>query len=344
MSNSRERIQNAINFKRVDKLPVRIYAAPGGYYAHGQKLHELLCACGHDFGPVSEFVQPEPIPASDYDAEGNYYSKSVDEWGVEWEFRIPGIQGHPSHYPLADWDALSNYKVPPLPDDLSKNLAQTISNEKELRKEYYRIGFTGTYFERLSALRPFEEVLIDVTLGDENICRLADMIFARGAEIIDKMLQIGYDSIFIGDDYGTATGPLISPDAFKEFFYPRYKALFDPVHQNSKNVFMHSCGNIDVLLTEFRKMGVDVIWPQITNWEFKDLASKLKDLGLAIELHPDRGDMMQHGSAEQVREYVKRLIDVFEIYEGGSWLYVEIEPGFKWETTEALITEIMKYR
>jgi hypothetical protein len=344
MSSARQRITNAIHFAPVDKLPVRIYAAPGGYYTHGEKLHELLCACGHDFGPTSEFRMPPPIPPEHVDTEGNYHAKRLDEWGVEWEFRIPGVQGHPCAYPLADWAALETFLVPPLPSGYTSGIKDSITREANLRQEFFRVGSVGTVLERMHALRSFEDILVEIQLADEHAVRLADILFARVEELVRAWLRIGCDAISFGDDFGVSTGPLFPPNTWREFFFPRYQKVMDLVHTAGKTVFMHSCGKVDSLLPDFREMGVQVLWPQITSWEMQDLAKRSRDLGLVLELHPDRGNLMHHGTAQDVRDYIRRMIEVFAVGDGGSWLYVEIEPGFRWETTEALILEIMARR
>ena len=56
------------------------------------------------------------------------------------------------------------------------------------------------------------------------------------------------------------------------------------------------------------------------------------------------GELMQHGTPAQVRDYVLRLLDVFDTAHGGSWLYIEIDPGFPWENVEALFSVAMEVR
>ena len=48
-------------------------------------------------------------------------------------------------------------------------------------------------------------------------------------------------------------------------------------------------------------------------------------------------ELMQRGSPAEVRDYVLRMLDDFRTADGGSWLYIEIDPGFKWENVEALV-------
>jgi hypothetical protein len=91
-------------------------------------------------------------------------------------------------------------------------------------------------------------------------------------------------------------------------------------------------------------LGVDVLWPQLTAFDVPDLARRSRELGLALELHPDRGDLMQRGTPDDVRTYVHRLLDTFDTYSGGSLLYVEVDPGFPWANVEALFETAMELR
>ena len=75
-----------------------------------------------------------------------------------------------------------------------------------------------------------------------------------------------------------------------------------------------------------------------------ELADRCRDLELAVELHPDRGDLMQKGKPEDVRRYVHKLVEAFDTLSGGSWLYIEIDPGFPWANVEALFETAMDLR
>ena len=98
------------------------------------------------------------------------------------------------------------------------------------------------------------------------------------------------------------------------------------------------------MLEDFRELGVDVLWPQLTAFDLPDLARRCRQLGLAVELHPDRGDLMQHATPASIRDYVRRMLDTFETPAGGSWLYIEIDPGFVWPNVEALFEVAMELR
>ena len=92
------------------------------------------------------------------------------------------------------------------------------------------------------------------------------------------------------------------------------------------------------------ELGVSVIWPQLPLFDLPELAKRSRQLGLAVQLHPDRGDLMQRGKPQEVRDYVRRLVDTFGTASGGSWLYLEVDPGFPWANVEALFESAMELR
>ena len=74
------------------------------------------------------------------------------------------------------------------------------------------------------------------------------------------------DIFFIGNDFGTQSGLLMSEQDWKELYYQNYKLLIDLAHQYGFKVMVHSCGGIEPLLPYFVELGVDIIDPvQITS-------------------------------------------------------------------------------
>ena len=209
---------------------------------------------------------------------------------------------------------------------------------------YYHVGGGVSIFETLQSLRPFEEVLIDILQDTPEINRLADMLVDYAARQIDNVLAAGADAISVGDDFGTQQTLLMAPRVWRRFFKPRYRALLEPVKRAGLKVFFHSCGHIEAILDDLREVGADAIWPQLPLFDHRALARRCRELGLVVQMHPDRGELLQRGTPQQVRDYLFRLIDEFGTRGGGSWLYLEIDPGFPWANVEALYEAALELR
>jgi uroporphyrinogen-III decarboxylase len=161
---------------------------------------------------------------------------------------------------------------------------------------------------------------------------------------VRKALALDVDAVTFGDDFGMQDRPFFSPQVWRRFFKPRYKRLFEPVLRAGKQVFFHCCGYIPDLLPELADLGVRAVWPQLNAFDLADLAHRCRDLGLAVQLHPDRGELMQRSAPDQIRAYMRKLCETFDARNGGSWVYVEIDPGFPFENVQALFDAVQEIR
>jgi uroporphyrinogen-III decarboxylase len=185
---------------------------------------------------------------------------------------------------------------------------------------------------------------MDIEDDTPEVNRIADIINTHNEGVVRHSLLLESDAVSFGDDLGTQNALMISPDAFRRFFKPRYARLFAPVVEKKKKVLFHSCGQITAVLKDLHDVGADAVWPQLPLYDLSELAARCRDLGLAVQLHPDRGALMQRGTPGLIRDYVLRLLDIFDTAHGGSWLYIEIDPGFPWENVEALFAVAREVR
>lgn len=340
----RQRVLAALSWTAPDVVPLRIFPAPGGLYEHGRKLADLIRECGHDFGPLDHVELPPPPPPEDFDPDGSYHAFKTDAWGTTWEYRIFGIWGHPVKWPLDDWSKLDAYRAPAPPPCAGDHLEAARAQAAAHRQRYYLLHGGGSLFEKLHSVRRFEDVLMDILHDAPEVNRLTDLIADNVEAHVRRALALGADGVTFGDDFGTQTALLLSPDTWRRFFKPRYQVLFEPVKAAGKHVLFHSCGKIGPILEDLREIGVDVIWPQLTAFDLPELAAQCRDLGLTVELHPDRGELMQRSRPAAIKDYVHRVLDAFGTLDGGSWLYLEVDPGFPWDNVEALFEVAMELR
>jgi len=301
-------------------------------------------ATEHDFGDAASTAMPEPPAATDFDADGRYHLIRTDAWGTTWEHRIFGIWGHPIAWPLNDLSALDSWHAPAAPACAGAVFEAARAAAATFRSTWYETEDGGALFEAMRWVRRFEYILMDIEDDTPEVNRIADIINAYNESLVRYALALDTDAVSFGDDLGTQNALMISPEAFRRFFKPRYGRLFEPVVRKGKTILFHSCGQVSAVLGDLKDVGVNAIWPQIPLYDLADLARRCRDLGLAVLLHPDRGDLMQHGTPTQIRDYVLRLLDTFDTAHGGSWLYIEIDPGFPWENVEALFAVAREVR
>ncbi len=333
--NSRERVFTMLDFKSPDRIPIQVHPSMGGLFEHGQKLLDLIHTCPNDFDDLSGVTLPEPSP-EDFKEDGSYHRIAVDEWGVTWDYRIFGVWGHPYNEPLADLNKIISYSppsTPPLSGPIFESAKEAISKHKE---KYFCVRSGGMLWEQLHFLRPYEDCMFDIMDDTSEINHIADMITNYMEGYVLHNLAAGADAIAFGDDFGTQQALIFPPEIWQRFFKPRYERLCRHIRKAGKKIFFHSCGQIAPLLDDFADLGVNAVWPQLPLYNQQELAKRSRDLGIAIQLHPDRGNLMQCSGPIDVHDYLYRLMDNFATDNGGSWLYLEVDPGFKWENVQVL--------
>ncbi len=336
-------MQSALAFQSVDKIPLQIHPSPGGLYEHGQKLLDLMRDCGHDFGDQGDLALPV-IPPQDFDTDGRYHKIVLDEWGTTWEHRLFGVWGYRISYPLADISRLADYQLPEVKIISGNDLERARTASSSHRQHYYLAGGGLSIFETMQSLRPFEDVLIDLAHDTPEINRLADLLVDHNLRLLENALATNVDAVVVGDDFGTQQAMLFSPKIWRRFFLPRYQRLFEPIKKAGKLIFFHSCGKIDPIIEDLRAVGANAIWPQLPLYDHRSLAQRCRTLGLAVQLHPDRGDLLQRATPTQVRSYILELVNEFDCLSGGSWLYLEVDPGFPWANVQAMFETAMELR
>jgi uroporphyrinogen decarboxylase len=334
----RERVFAAVDRTGPDRPPLYVPRPTDGVLCEqGQGLLDLLQRYPQDFGDLSDLRVP-PLPPHAFDDE--YRETRVDVWGVTWEFRIFGHHGHPVVRPLDDLRALDSYQPPsPPPMDGPGFEAQCRAAAAREERFYFVDGWV-TIFEVLHAVRRFEDVLMDLASDEPHLHRIGDMIADYDEAWVRQMLAYGVDGVMFADDWGTASGPMISRELWRRFFRPRYERVMAPVKAAGKHVFFHSCGCTEWLWEELAELGIDVFWPQLTANDNARLAAWCHRHGVALLAHPDRAELMVREDPEAVRAEVRRLVATFGSPEGGLLTHGEVDRGFSFVNLEALYSEV----
>ncbi len=341
---SRQRMLDTFNYNNPDKIPVVYHPSTAGLHIHGQKLVDLF----NQFPPDNPIKYNQlPVPPNDaIDANGNYHEYKVDEWGTGWEYLIFGIAGHPKTYPFVTWkDALKNYKFPIIPEIGSEEMKVGQTNTLGIKDDFLIFNGWISIFEKLHALRPFQDVLMDIALQNEDLLLFIEKLVTYWMQVVDYYIAIGTDVFVFGDDWGMQESTLIDPDSFREIFKPHYQLLFNHIQNAGGMVFLHCCGYMGELLDEFIGMGLRGLWPQINLYDKDDtFTQKCKKNRIAVYIHPDRQKLIPLGTPNEIDNYIKHSAEKYKKLGGGGIFYVEIENDAPFENVKALIEAIHKYR
>ena len=196
-----------------------------------------------------------------------------------------------------------------------------INNIKKLHDEtdYAIMLSVGcNLFETGNFLRGMENFLSDIYLDKNGTKRLIDKLVEGNMKFLDRVLKgVGeyVDLLQFGDDLGLQNGPFMSPDVFKEIFKPRYKKMWDFVHNNTDcKIFLHSCGSVYELLPHLIDAGVDVLNPVQTTAVNMEPERLKKEFGKYITFWGggcNTRDVLPNKTPIEVKEDVKSRIEIF---------------------------------
>lgn len=241
---SRERVQRAIRFQKPDRIPV---------YFPDLGVSDLV------------FVADASLPFSGK-PEGSFWR---DEWGCGWRRAEEGPledRGQVVDPPLPCWEDLSYYRWPePNIRRRWELLSRLRAASDWLPKEaevYHLVKIPFTLFERLWALRGMENLLLDFLEHPERVQDLADRVLEFQKALVRGLKPFTphfVQGVFFTDDWGSQTGPLISPKVFENFLLPRYYQLVHLSHKLGLDVWFHTCGNTLAYIERMVEIGVDVL-------------------------------------------------------------------------------------
>jgi len=182
----------------------------------------------------------------------------------------------------------------------------------------YRIGYWWYgLFERHWQLRGMEDALCDYYDYPDEVHRLFRAVTDFYLVMIERgKRELNLDAIFFGDDLGGQVSPFLSPALFREFIKPYYNEIINKAHSLNMHVWLHCCGNIEILIPDLIEIGLDVLHPiQKHTMDRKKIADKFGN-DICIWIGFDVQRVIPFGTCAEVREEVREMMDTFFRPEG----------------------------
>ena len=237
-----EVVRRAIEMDRPDRLPLKL-EAPIKTERWGLLKSDVTMIPWNFAGPGSRAQR-----------------QTVDEWGCVWERTEMNNMGQITGHPLSHWTNMEWFSWPD-----ASNSAYFEGMEKQFDKQTQKYNCTIIFmflFERMHALRGFQNCLVDFYEYPEKIAYLADRIVDFNLGIIENISSRFPGQIHglaFTDDWGTQQAMMINPRLWRKFFKPRYKVLFDAIHNAGWHIWMHTDGKMNVILPDLIELGLDVV-------------------------------------------------------------------------------------
>lgn len=271
----RDRVEMALAREAPDRCPMQISFTPefadrlrADLSLKGTKVHNP-----HGGGNTYELERAldEDLLLTSVGWANSYYQEDetyVDEWGVTWRsqpYETPYGVGHYTEmigHPLADAAALDSY-VPPDPHR-PELYAEAERVVRDFKDEYWIVGVTvTTIFETAWALRGYERMLVDLLQEPDLAARILDIPFHYHLTAAKKLVELGVDMIWTGDDIGAQQRMLMSPATWRRHFKPRMATFIAELKAINPQVKVayHSDGVITPIIPDLIEIGLDVLNP-----------------------------------------------------------------------------------
>lgn len=259
--NSKERVMTAFDHREPDRVPAWLGMSPAFRQAAKQHLglpddESLAVYVGDDFRRVIA-----PYAGPDHAAPYHNLPPGATYRSVFGILRHGYEGGQPMNHPLAAATSAAEADAFAWPDPAWIDVSR-------LRAE--AAGWAGQYAILGGEWAPFWHDAIDL-LGMENLIyqmfdapALVDAVLEHTVDyyyaVSERIFEQAADQIdiyFIGNDFGSQTGPLVGETQFRRFLLPPLKRLIDLGHRWGLKVLLHCCGGFEPLIPALIEAGLD---------------------------------------------------------------------------------------
>lgn len=271
---SKERVLTILDHKEADRVPK--FASFTPEFAsrlrkhlemkddlvnpHGTSEHDLDIKVGNDM-----LLFAQGFANSYYQSLDKNYD---DEWGIGWKIINystkfgKGSYTEISKNPLREDNSLKIY-IPPDPaiESRYEGCKKLI---KCYGKEYAIMGvIVCTIFESAWALRGLDTLMIDLIENEDIANKILDIPFNYHLYAGKKMVELGVDLIWTGDDVGGQNAMIMSPQLWRKYLKPRMANLYSELKRiNPKlKIAYHSDGYIIPIIDDLVEIGLDILNP-----------------------------------------------------------------------------------
>jgi len=190
-------------------------------------------------------------------------------------------------------------------------------------KDYFIIGDCElSLFELSWQLTGMEKYMMSLAMEEQWLEKLSDKVEYWTTGLATQMAKLGVDAIWFGEDLGTQTSTLMSPDMWRQRFKPRYIRMFETIRKENPDliIIMHSDGAVAPLVHDFIEIGIDVYNPVQPNVPGSDPKQLKKKYGQSISFFGgiDQQQLLPGGDVEAIRKEIKNRCEI--LGENGGYL------------------------
>ena len=257
---SRERVRTAFAHEAPDRVPVWCGASPE-FIAKAKRhlglgdTEALFVRFGDDFRRVhARYVGPKECSPDQALSPG---ATCRTPFGVE---RHGFGCGMPMSHPLAD-ATLREVCDYAWPDARWMDVSRLRAEALAWGRQFAILGGDWSpFWHDAIDLLGMENLLLKMTDAPELVDALLGHVVDYYAAVSQRIFDAAADTLdvfFIGNDFGSQSGPLLGAAAFRRFLFPHLQRLARLGHAYGLKVMMHCCGSFAPLMPAMIEAGLD---------------------------------------------------------------------------------------
>lgn len=298
--NSAERVSIALKGQQPDRVPI-IEAVID------ERVRRALFPEAMEVGAFSEAIGLDAVSTGlEFRRSQETADSYFDEWGVYYRRSVEALS-HPIRGPIACRDDLEQYQ-PPDPEapwrlGILPELVERYKGEKAI-VVHHRAAFMWSAY-----LVGMDNLLLYFATDPGFAHDLMDKVLEANIAMVRRAIGAGADVVFLGDDYAHNFAPMMSPDHFREFIFPRLRRMVEAIHDEGALCVKHSDGNLWPILDMIVETGTDAINPlePVAGMEMRRAKEEYGDR-VCLVGNIDCGELLAHGTEEQVERDVRQCI------------------------------------
>lgn len=208
---------------------------------------------------------------------------------------------------------IENYRFPD--PNAPGRFDKAIQDIQRYGTDYFVIGDCElSLFELAWQLTGLETHLMAMAMQEDWLTALYDKVEYWTTQIALNLTRMGVDALWFGEDLGSQTSTLISPEMWRKTFKHRYVRIFEQIKKvNSDVIFiMHSDGAVAPLLDDFIEMGIQVynpVQPNVPGSDPKELKARYGD-SISFFGGIDQQELLPKGDKEAIRKEIRYRCEV----------------------------------
>lgn len=298
--NSAERVAITLKGEQPDRVPI-IEAVVD------ESIRRALFPQAAEVGAFSEAIGLDAVSTGlEFRRSQETVDSYIDEWGVLYRRSVEALS-HPVRGPIASRDDLAQYR-PPDPEapwrlGILPELVERYKGKKAI-VVHHRAAFMWSAY-----LAGMDNLLLYFATDPGFAHELMDRVLEANIAMVRRAIGAGAEVVFLGDDYAHNFAPMMSPDHFREFIFPRLRRMVEAIHEEGALCVKHSDGNLWSILDMIVETGTDAINP-LEPVAGMDMRRAKEEYGDRVCLvgNIDCGELLAHGTVEQVEQTVRQCI------------------------------------